>query len=179
MTLLPLLFALTAPPQPAVQVIFNDTVDIAPGQVRTLAIPIRNAPRRVACVWLVHRGEAARLVLLPAAEVDAWLQGKPHSVVAQTDFARSGAVSSVAAAPAELVLVLETRGSRRPVRLRLLVRLMDPALPIPDRPLAADRRRGEMLVWGSFGLFSAVAAFSATRLRRNFRRRRWRAQPWA
>ena len=179
MILLLLLLALAAPQPAAVQTVFNDTVDIAPGQVRTLAIPLHGGARRVACSWLVHRGAAARLVLLPAADVDAWLHGKPHTVLAQSQFARSGVLAFLAAAPVDLVLILESEGgNRRPVRLRLLVRLLDPALPFPGRPLAAERRRGELVVWGSLGLFSAVAGFSAARLRRNFRRRWW-GQPWA
>ncbi|MCX7605153.1 MAG: hypothetical protein N2036_13830 [Bryobacteraceae bacterium] len=166
-----LLLALAAPAAP-VQTVFDDAVEIPPGQVRTLAIPVRSAPLRVACSWAVRRGAPARLVLLPAEEVDAWVQHKPHMLLAASGLGRSGSLSFVARAPSELVLVLETgSGAREMTHLRLLVRLMDPSIPFPVRPRPAERRRGEILVWGSLCLFAVAAGLSAARIRRNFRRR--------
>lgn len=167
-----LLAALAGAPAPPVEVVYDGTVDIAPGQIRTLAVSVRQAPRRLACSWAVRRGAPARLLLLPAEEAEAWLRGKAYPLAAVADHARSGTLAWTARAPAELVLVLEAQGGPRlPTRLRLTVRLMDPALPFPARTAPADRWRSEVLVWGSLGLSGAAAAFSAARIRRSFRRR--------
>jgi len=160
--------------QPPAEVVFDDPVDIAPGQVRTLPLPVRQAPRRIVCIYQVHRGADARLVLLPAEDVDGWVKGEPRQLAGQTRFARTGSLAHVAEAPRELVLIVEAQGQRRAAtRLRLLVRLMDPSLPYPPRAIPAEREKGERLVWGSLGLFAFLAAFAAARIRRNWRRRPW------
>ena len=160
--------------QPPAEVVFDDPVDIAPGQVRTLPVPVRQAPRRIVCFYQVHRGADARLVLLPAEDVEGWVKGEPRQLAGQTRFARAGSLAYVADAPRELVLIVEAQGGRRTVtRLRLLVRLMDPSLPYPVRAIPAEREKGEKLVWGSLGVFAFLAAFAAARIRRNWRRRRW------
>lgn len=167
-----LLLSVAAPGAPPVQTIFDGAVDIARGQVRSLAIPVQAAPRRVACSWAVHRGAPVRLLLMPAGEVDAWVRGKPHTLAAAAGYGRSGHLSYVAAGPAELVLVVEPQGAAPELtRLRLTARLMDPSLPFPPPAAPADRTRGAILAWGSLGLFAAAAGFSASRIRRNFRRR--------
>jgi len=160
--------------QPAAEVVFDDPVDIAPGQVRTLPVPVRQAPRRIVCFYQVHRGADARLVLLPAEDVDGWVKGEPRQLAGETRFARSGSLGYMAEAPRELVLVVEAEGRRQTVtRLRLLVRLTDPSLPYPAPVIPAEREKGERLVWGSLGLFAFLAAFAAARIRRNWRRRPW------
>lgn len=167
-----LLLSVAAQAPPPVQMIFDGTVDIGRGQVRSLAIPVQAAPRRVACSWAVHRGAPVRLLLMPAGEVDAWVRGKPHELAAAAGYGRSGSLTYLAGAPAELVLVVEAQGAAPELtRLRLTARLMDPSLPFPPPVTPADRTRGAILAWGSLGLFAAAAAFSATRIRRNFRRR--------
>ncbi|MGQ9918290.1 MAG: hypothetical protein ACUVS7_12805 [Bryobacteraceae bacterium] len=163
------LVPLLAGAPPPAQVLFDDIVDIAPGQVRTLALPVRQAPVRVACSWRVLHGGGARLLLLPAASVEAWVEGRPYEELGSTGFARTGTLARVAAAPSELVLALEAESwARRSTRLRLLVRLLDPAVPFPALPRPADRRRGAMLVWGSLALFAVIASAGAVRLRRSF-----------
>lgn len=174
MMVLALLMALAGAGTPPVEVVYDGTVDIAPGQIRTLAISVRHAPRRVACSWAVRRGSPVRLLLLPAEEAESWLRGKAYPLAAAAAYARTGAVAWLAAAPAELVLVLEAQGGPpAPTRLRLTARLMDPSLPFPAPTARAERWRSDALVWGSLALFGAAAAFSAARIRRNFRRR-WR-----
>lgn len=174
MTVLALLLAFAGAGTPPVETVYDGTVDIAPGQIRTLAISVRQAPRRVACSWAVRRGAPVRLLLLPAEEAESWLRGKAYPLAAAAGHALNGALAWLAAAPAELVLVLEAKGGPpAPTRLRLTARLMDPVLPFPARTAPAERWRSEVLVWGSLGLFGAAAAFSAARIRRNFRRR-WR-----
>ncbi|MEJ5367430.1 MAG: hypothetical protein WHT08_03865 [Bryobacteraceae bacterium] len=159
--------------EPPVQVLFDDIVDIAPGEVRTLALPLQEAPVRIACSWRVLQGGDVRLLLLPADNVDAWVEGKPYEELGAADFSRNGTFTRLAPAPRELVLAVEARGAaRRTTRLRLLVRLLDPSLPFPPVPRAADRRRGEILVWSSLALFAVIAAAGAVKLRRNFASRR-------
>jgi hypothetical protein len=167
-----LLLVLAATGPPPVEVVYDGAVEIAPGQVRTLAIPVRHAPRRVACSWVVHRGAPVRLLLLPAEEAEAWLRGRAYPLAATAGHARTGSLTHLASAPAELVLVMERQADpRSATRLRLTARLMDPSLPFPAPATPADRRRGAALVWGSLGLFAAAAALSAARIRRNWRRR--------
>lgn len=164
-----LFLPLLAGAQPPAQVLFDDIVDIAPGQVRTLALPVRQAPVRLACSWRVLRGSDVRMLLMPAGSVDAWIEGRPYEELGSTAFARTGTLARVVAAPSELVLALEAEsGARRSTRLRLLVRLLDPAVPFPPVPRPADRRRGAVLVWGSLALFALIASAGAVQLRRSF-----------
>jgi len=162
--LLPCLAA-AAPPV----TLFDDLVEVAPGQVRTLAVPLRQAPARLACSFRVLRGADARLLLVPAESVDAWIEGRPFEELAVTGYGRNGTLSHLAREPRELVLGVQGRGdARRLTRLRLLVRVLDPATPFPPVPRPADRRRGELLVWSSLLLFAAGAAAGALHLRRLF-----------
>lgn len=164
---------LLAAAQPPAQVLFDDIVDVAPGQLRTLALPVRQAPVRLACSWRVLRGSDVRLLLMPAGSVDAWVEGRPYEELGATAFTRSGALAHLAPSPRELVLAVEARGgARRLTRLRLLVRLLDPAVPFPPVPRPADRRRGAALVWSSLALFAVIASAGAARLRRSFAGRR-------
>lgn len=161
--------SLLAGAQPPAQVLFDDIVDIAPGQVRTLSLPVHRAPARLACSWRVLHGGNVRLLLLPAEEVDAWVEGRPYEEFGVTEFSPGGTFSRLAASQRELVLAVEARGGTpRMTRLRLLVRLLDPAVPFPPRPRPADRRRGAILVWGSLALFAVIAFAGAVRLRRSF-----------
>lgn len=147
--------------------LFDDLVEVAPGQARTLAIPARQAPARLACSFRVLRGSEARLVLIPADSVDAWIEGKAYEELAATGYGRAGALAHLPASPRELVLVVQARnGSRHATRLRLLARLLDPAAPFPPAPQPAERWRGAVLVWSSLALFTAIAAAGAVRLRR-------------
>lgn len=170
--LLCLLSALAAAGGPP-ETLFDDLVEVAPGQARTLAIPARQAPARVAASFRVLRGAEARLILLPAESIDAWIEGKAYEELSATRYGRSGALSCPARAPRELVLVVQVRnGGKRLTRLRLLVRALDPAAPFPPVPQPADRTRGALLVWSSLALFTIVAAASAVRLHRLFSTRR-------
>lgn len=167
-----LLLALAAAARPPVEVLFDDLVEIRPGQVRSLAIAGGAPARRVVCSWVVHRGAAVRLILLPAADVDAWLQHRPHAVRAESGFARAGTVAYVRQPDDELVLLMEAGGGAGGVtRLRLLVRLVDPLAPFPVQPHGPDPWRGAIVVWGSLGIFAALATFSVIHIRRNWRRR--------
>lgn len=153
--------------------LFDDLVEVAPGQARTLAVPAQKAPARIACSFRVLRGSEARLVLMPAESVDAWIEGKAFEELAATGYARTATLSHLARTPRELVLVVQGRqGSSRLTRLRLLVRVLDPAAAFPPVPLPADRRRGEILVWSSLALFAAAATAGAVRLHRLFAARR-------
>lgn len=166
-------FALLAGAEPPLQVLFDDIVDVAPGEVRTLALPLRHAPARLVCSWRVLQGGDVRLLLIPAESVDAWVEGKPYEELGAADFSRIGTFARLAPVPRELVLALEARrAARRTTRLRLLVRLLDPSLPFPPVPRPADRRRGEILVWGSLALFAVIASAGAVKLRRSFAHRR-------
>jgi len=164
--------ALAASASDAPETLFDDLVEVAPGQVRTLAVPARRAPTRLACSFHVLRGAEARLVLIPAESVDSWIEGKAPEEVAATGFGRAGALAPLVPQPRELVLLVQARnGAPRVTRLKLLVRVLDPAAPLPvSRP--ADRRRGELLVWLSFALFAAIAVPAALRLHRLFSARR-------
>ncbi len=153
--------------------LFDDLVEVAPGQARTLAIPARQAPARLACSFRVLRGSEARLVLIPAESVDAWIEGKAYEELAATSYGRAGSLAHLPRSPRELVLVVQARnGSSRPTRLRLLARVLDPAVPFPPAPRPAERQRGAVLVWSSLALFTAVAAAGAVRLHRAFAARR-------
>jgi len=163
------LLVVTGGAHPPARVLFDDIVDVAPGQVRTLALPVRHAPARLACSWRVLHGGGIRLLLLPAESVDAWVEGKPYEELGATEFATGATFASLVSTPRELVLAVEASGGeRRMTRLRLLVRLLDPALPFPPRPQPADRRRGAILVWSSLALFAVIAFAGAVRLRRSF-----------
>ncbi len=157
---------------PAVTV-FDDLVEVAPGQARTLAVPAQKKPAKVACQFRVLRGGDVRLLLLPADAVDAWIGGQAYDELAATGYGRAGALAYRAGTPQELVLVAQARnGSGRVTRMRLLVRMLDPDAPFPPVPKPADRRRGEILVWSSLFLFAAAAAGGALRLGRLFAARR-------
>jgi hypothetical protein len=168
--LLPAWSAAAAPP-PAT--LFDDLVEVTPGQARSLAVPAQQGPARIASSFRVLGGGEARLLLIPAESMDAWVEGKAYEELAATGYGRSGTLTHVARAPRELVLVVQSRnGSRRPLRLNLLVRVLDPAAPFPPLPRPADRRRGEILVWSSLGIFAAIAGGGAVRLHRLFAARR-------
>lgn len=153
--------------------LFDDLVDVAPGQARTLAVPAQKGAARVACSFRVLRGAEVRLILLPAESVDAWIEGKPHEELASTGYGKAGVLAHLARTPREQVLVVQARnGMKRPTRLRLLVRVLDPAAQFPPAPRPADRRRGEILVWISLILFAAAATGGAIRLARLFAARR-------
>ncbi len=157
--------AAAAPPA----TLFDDLVEVAPGQVRTLAVSLQQAPARLACSYRVLRGADVRLLLMPAGSVDAWIAGRPFEELAATAPARAGALSHLAREPRELVLAVQARGAaRRTTKLRLLVRVLDPAAPFPPVPRPADPRRGAILVWSSLALFAAIAAAGAVRLQRRF-----------
>jgi hypothetical protein len=164
--------ALAASAAVAPETLFDDLVEVAPGQVRTLAVPARRAPARLACSFHVLRGAEARLILIPAESVELWLEGKAPEEVAATGFGRAGGLAPLLPQPRELVLLVQARnGAPRVTRLKLLVRVLDPAAPLPvSRP--ADRQRGELLVWLSFALFASIAVPAALRLQRLFSMRR-------
>ncbi len=83
-----------------------------------------------------------RLLLLPAEEAEAWLRGRAYPLAATAGHARTGSLTHLASAPAELVLVMERQADpRSATRLRLTARLMDPSLPFPAPATPADRRR--------------------------------------
>lgn len=173
LTALWLLSSLSPPPEAPPVTLFDDLVEVAPGQARSLSVPAQKRPARILCAFRVLQGGEVRLLLLPAESVDAWIDGKPHEELAATGFGRAGALAFLAAAPRELVLMVQGRnGSKRPASLKLLVRLLDPAAPFPPAPQPPDRRRGDALVWGSMALFAAVASAGAVRLRRLFAARR-------
>lgn len=149
--------------------LFDDLVEVAPGQARTLAIPARQSPARLACSFRVLRGSEARLVLMPAESVDAWIEGKAYEELAATAYGRTGALAHLPGSPRDLVLVVQARnGSSRTTRLRLLARFLDPATPFPPAPRPAERWRGAVLVWSSLALFTVAAAYGAVRLHRLF-----------
>lgn len=167
-TLLCLLTALAAAGGPS-ETLFDDLVEVAPGQARTLAIPARQGPARLAASFRVLRGAEARLILLPAESIDAWIEGKSYEELSATGYGRSGVLACLAPSARELVLVVQARnGGGRLTRLRLLVRALDPAAPFPPVPQPADRTRGALLVWGSLVFFASVAAAGAVRLHRLF-----------
>lgn len=161
--------AASAPPL----ILFDDLVDVPPGQARTLAVPAQRGPARIACQFRVLRGGNVRLLLLPAGAVEDWIAGRPSEELGSAGFGQAGTLAHLAAAPRELVLVAQARnGSRGIVRIRLLVRILDPDAPFPPPPQPADPRRGEILVWTSLGLFALSAAAGGSWLARLFAERR-------
>jgi hypothetical protein len=167
------LAALPAMAAPPAATLFDDLVEVAPGQVRSLAVPAQQGPARIACSYRVLGGGEARLLLIPAESMDAWIEGQAYEELAATGYGRLGELTHAASTPRELVLVVQSRnGARRLTRLRLLVRVLDPAVPFPPLPRPAERRRGEILVWSSLGVFAAIAGAGAARLRRLFAARR-------
>lgn len=167
------LFALLPAGADVPATLFDDLVEVAPGQARSLAIPARQAPARLACSFRVLRGSEARLVLMPAESVDAWIEGKAYEELASTPYGRAGTLAHLPRSPRELVLVVQVRnGSSRATRVRLLARFLDPAAPFPPAPRPAERWRGAVLVWSSLAVFALAAIAGAVRLQRLFASRR-------
>ncbi len=153
--------------------LFDDLVEVAPGHARSLAIPARQGAARLACSFRVLRGPEARLVLIPAESVDAWIEGRAYEELAATPYGRVGSLAHLPRSPRELVLVVQARnGSSRATRLRLLARFLDPAVPFPPSPRPAERWRGAVLVWSSLAVFALAAIAGAARLQRLFASRR-------
>ena len=157
---------------PKITTLFDDAVQVGPGRIRTLDIPLPVRPVRIVCTYEVTEGgSGVRVVLLRKEDAERWLRGEAHDVQASTSFSKRGAFSYKPGDPDHYQLVLDNRmEARGATEVRLLVRTVESDETAgPIRP--ADRAKGRTLVLVSVGVFAAVAGLFALRLRDGLARR--------
>lgn len=164
--LLAALSAAAAAP-PAIVTVFDDNVVVGPNRFRTLDLSLPEKPARVVCSFeVVSGGSGVRAVLIRKEDAERWLRGEAHQVEASTPFLRRGAFSHKPHDPDHYVIVLDNRlEARSMAEVHLLVRLVYGDGP-SGHVSAADRRKGQILVWSSFGLFALLAIYSGRQIHR-------------
>lgn len=172
-TFLALLAALSAAAAeaPRTVTLFDDNVIVGPARFRTLDLSLPEEPARVLCSFeVVAGGSGVRAVLLKKEDAERWLRGEAHQVEAATAFLRRGGFSHKPADPDHYLIVLDNRmEARSPAEVHLLVRTVHgdgPAGPVSY----ADPRKGQLLVWSSFGLFAILAVYSGRQIQRRLYR---------
>ena len=161
---------------PKITTLFDDAVQVGPGRIRTLDIPLPVRPVRIVCTYeVIDGGSGVRVVLVRKEDAERWLRGEAHDVQASTSFSKRGAFSYKPTDPDHYQLVLDNRmEARGPSEVRLLVRTVESDETVGTvRP--ADRTKGRTLVLLSMGVFAAVAGLFAVRLRNGLVRRLDRA----
>jgi hypothetical protein len=169
--LLAALPAAAAPP-PGIVTVFDDNVVVGPSRFRTLDLSLPEEPARVVCSFeVLNGGSGVRAVLLKQEDAERWLRGEAHQVEASTPFLRRGAFSHKPRDPDHYLIVLDNRiEARSPAEVRLLVRLVYGNSP-SGRISTADPRKGQLLVWSSFGLFTLLAIYSGRLIHRRLNQR--------
>ncbi len=167
--LLSLLLATGAAPK--ITTLYDDVVKVGPGRIRTLDIPLPVRPVRVVCTYeVVQGGSGVRVVLLKQEDAERWLRGEAHTVETSTSYSKRGAFSYKPIDPDHYQLVLDNRlEGRAPTDVHLLVRTVESDESSGPIRLA-DRAKGRALVFGSMGIFAAVAGLFAFRLRKGLAR---------
>ena len=169
--ILGLLLATTGAP-PKINTLYDDAVQVGPGRIRTLDIPLPVRPVRVVCTYEVLRGgSGVRVVLLRKEDAERWVRGEAHDVQISTSYSKRGAFSFKPLDPDHYQLVLDNRlEGRGATEVHLLVRTVESEeSPGPIR--TADPAKGRTLVFASMGLFAAVAGLFTVRLRRGLANR--------
>jgi hypothetical protein len=173
MSTLILSFLLATAPAPKFTTLYDDVVKVGPGRIRTLDIPLPVRPVRVVCTYeVIQGGSGVRAVLLKQEDAERWLRGEAHTVETSTSYSKRGAFSYKPIDPDHYQLVLDNRlEGRSPADVHLLVRTVEfDESPGPIR--LAGRAKGRALVFGSLGIFAAVAGLFAFRLRKGLERRK-------
>lgn len=165
------LLAATGAP-PTITTLFDDAVQVGPGRIRTLDIPLPVRPARIVCTYdVLQGGSGVRVVLLKKEDAERWLRGEAHEVEVSTSFSKRGAFSYRPIDPDHYQLVLDNRmEGRSATEVRLLVRTVE-SDEVPGPIRLADRAKGRTLVLSSMALFAAVAGLFAVRLRSALTRR--------
>ncbi len=165
-----LLATIGAPPK--ISTLYDDDVQVGPGRIRTLDIPLPVRPVRIVCTYEVLRGgSGVRVVLLRKEDAERWIRGEAHDVQVSTSYSKRGAFSYKPLDPDHYQLVLDNRmEGRGPTAVHLLVRTVESEeTPGPIR--TADPAKGRTLVFASMGLFATVAGLFAAQLRRGLSNR--------
>jgi hypothetical protein len=131
---------------------------------RALGIPLKiEQPTHVhASFKTLMEGAQVRAVLMAAAEVQAFQEGLPHSMVAATAYGAEGEFRSLVMRPGDYFVLIDNRRDDNPsqaVHARVTT-AEDPSLPYKLPPV---RRRAVVAI--SLVLFAAVAGWSGWRLR--------------
>lgn len=156
---------------PRIVTVYDDNVIVGPSRFRTLDLALPEEPARVVCSYeVITGGSGVRAVLLKKEDAERWLRGEAHQVEASTPFLRRGAFSHKPLEPDHYLVVLDNRlEARSMAEVHLLVRVVygdGPAGHIST----ADPRKGQILVWSSFGLFALLAVYSSRQIHRRLRR---------
>jgi hypothetical protein len=171
MTGLLLALLLSASAAPKITTLYDDAVKVGPGRIRTLDISLPVRPVRIVCTYeVIQGGSGVRVVLLKQEDAERWLRGEAHTVEGSTSYSKRGAFSYKPTDPDHYQLVLDNRlEGRAPSDVHLLVRTVESEeSPGPIR--LADHARGRALVFGSMGLFAAVAGLFAFHLKKGLAR---------
>lgn len=156
-------------------VLIDEDVQISPAKVRPLEFDVKVKGTRVLCTFHVEQGRSGvRAVLLKRADVRLWLDDRPHSILASTDYEDSGGFSWLVAEPGAYSIVLDNRlDGRDNAVVRLQVRLVSgDGINIPVQRAAPVRAR--VVVWISVLLFAFLTLFSGWRIHLALERRRLR-----
>lgn len=157
--------AAAAAEAPRIVTVFDDNVIVGPSRFRTLDLSLPQEPARVVCSFeVLNGGSGVRAVLLKKEDAERWLRGEAHHVEVSTPFLRHGAFSHKPRDPDHYLIVLDNRiEARSMAEVRLLVRVVYGDGP-SGHASPADPRKGQVLVWSSFGLFALLAVYAGRQI---------------
>jgi hypothetical protein len=152
--------------------VIDEDVRVSAAKVRPVEFDLASKGARVLCTFQLEQGATGvRAVLLRRSDVRLWLSGRPHQLLAATNYVDSGGFSAAVHEAGEYAVVLDNRmDAREAAVVRLQVRVVAQAeAGAPVR--AADAGRALWLVWISVCGAGAAALFAGWRLARALKHR--------
>jgi hypothetical protein len=150
---------------PAGVELLDETPTIAAGKWNYYAVNLRQQPARVDATFEVRSGDGeVKLALLTHADAQRLFEDMPHGVLSATPAGRRGSLSFRVPHPGDYDIVVDNRGGKQDVTVRVRVSLEFGA---PD-PVAVtpSRTRQLTVVALSFAFFFGVVTYSARRILR-------------
>lgn len=143
-------------------------VKVRPGEWEAVDVPVQQRGGAVECEFQMKGRGAVRVALMTRADEERFREGKPHSVLATTNYEKEGRLRVTVPETGRYVLVIDNRMEGRQTAVcRVKAKLVVQGAPVEAKELPWGRRVAVIGV--SLGVFGLVAGFAGRRL--------WRAEP--
>jgi len=148
----------------------DEVFQIPAGEWRYVELGLRQKPAFVAADFEVRSGShEVRLALMRRDDLEKLREDRAHGVLAATDPGASGRLRYPVRIAGDYVLMIDNREGRDPTSTHLRVALDFGARAGPEMTRLSLERQ-VVVIAISFGVFFAIAGFSARRLLRGIKR---------